>query len=306
MDIKQLPKIDVHAHATLFPNYYPPTRPDRENSVFIGAEALLEMYDRLGIEKGILLPITAADAQTSPMTSEACKYLADRYPNRFYWFCNVDPRAGNDSPNCNLTYLIQHYKALGAKGVGEITAHLDADHPKVLNLFSACQACDMPVTIHIAPSRDWGYGIYDDPGLPRLEKVLQSFPNLKVLGHSQAFWAEISGDVTEDMRGKYPTGPVVPGGRVVELMRRYPNLYGDLSAGSGHNALMRDEEFAVRFIEEFSDRLFYACDICHAYNTHPFPFKEFLERLVDEGKISAENYRKLVRDNALRVLKLED
>ena len=92
---------------------------------------------------------------------------------------------------------------------------------------------------------------------------------------------------------------------MVELMRRYPNLYCDLSAGSGSNALMRDPEFAAKFIEEFSDRLMYACDICHPTNTHPFRFKDFLEKMLDEGKISEENYVKLVRENAIRILKLE-
>ncbi len=304
MDIKNIKKIDVHAHATLFPEYYPPSKENDPNSVFISAEQLIDFYDRLGIEKGILLPITSCEAQMSPLTSESCKYMADKYPDRFYWFCNVDPRAYKDTPNANLSHLLMHYKALGAKGVGEITAHIDADDPKVLNLFAACEACDMPVIIHIAPERHRGYGIYDDLGLPRIEKLLASFPKLKIIGHSQAFWAELSADVTEETRGKYPTGKVIPG-RIVELMEKYPNLYCDLSAGSGHNAMMRDEDFAVEFIEKYVDRILYGCDICHAYNTHPFPFQEFLLRLTEEGRISEENYVKIIRENAIRVLKLE-
>lgn len=305
MDIKNIKKIDIHAHATMFPNYYPPHKENRPDSVFISAEQLIEFYDRLGIEKGILLPITACEAQMSPMTSENCKYLADQYPNRFYWFCGVDPRAYNDNPKANLSRLLLHYKNLGAKGLGELTAHIDADDPRVLNLFAACEACDMPVIIHIAPERDRGYGIYDELGLPRIEKLLASFPNLKIIGHSQAFWAEISADVTEETRGIYPTGKVTPG-RIVELMEKYHNLYCDVSAGSGHNAMMRDEEFTAWFIEKYIDRIMYGCDICHAYNEHPFPFQAFLLRMVEEGKISEENYVKLVRDNAIRILKLEE
>lgn len=305
MNVKDLKKIDVHAHAAYFHDYYPPSRADRPYAVFIGAEQLLEMYDRLGVEKGILLPISSPEGQISPMTSESCKALADRYPDRFYWFCNVDPRAYNDNASCDLTYILRHYQSLGAKGVGEITAHIDADDPKMFNLFAACQATDMPIIIHVAPTRTSGYGMYDDLGLPRLEKALKTFPNLKIIGHSQAFWSEISGDVTEELRGKYPTGPVVPGGRVVELMRRYPNLYCDLSAGSGHNALMRDEAFATAFIEEFSDRILFGCDICHAYNEHPFGFRVFLERMLDEGKISEQSYCRIVRENAIRILKLD-
>ena len=59
--------------------------------------------------------------------------------------------------------------------------------------------------------------------------------------------SEISGD---DEHGGYPAGPV-PGGRVVELMRKYPNLLGDLSAGSGLNAIMRDRKFGISFLNDF-------------------------------------------------------
>ena len=83
MDIKNIKKIDIHAHATMFPEYYPPSKESRPDSVFISAEQLIGFYDRLGIEKGILLPITSPEAQMSPMTSENCKYLADQYPDRF-------------------------------------------------------------------------------------------------------------------------------------------------------------------------------------------------------------------------------
>ncbi|PIP15908.1 MAG: amidohydrolase, partial [bacterium (Candidatus Ratteibacteria) CG23_combo_of_CG06-09_8_20_14_all_48_7] len=47
-----------------------------------------------------------------------------------------------------------------------------------------------------------------------------------------------SGDGQYD-KTAYPAGKVVPGGKVVAMLRHYPNLYGDLSAGSGLNALKR-------------------------------------------------------------------
>ena len=303
--MERIKKIDIHVHAVAFPEYYPPHKPGNPDSRVVSAEQLLDFYDRLGIGKGILLPLVSAEGQVSPITSEGCKYLADRYPDRLFWFCNVDPRAGANMDTADFVPIINHYKALGAKGVGEISAHMNLDDPKVDNLFSACEACDMPVLLHLTHNMTRGYGLYDDFGLPRLEKMLQKHPHLKVLGHSQLFWAAISGDLKEEERGGSPTGPVTEGGRVVELMRRYPNLYGDLSAGSGSNALMRDPDFAEKFLAEFSDRLLYGTDIVHTTNTHPFLFRDFLEKMLDEGRISPENYRKLVRDNAIRILKLE-
>lgn len=303
-NVKEVKKIDVHAHATAFREYYPPHFAGSQQ--FVSAEHVIEFYDKLGVDKGILLPITSPEGQASPMPSENCKYLADKYPDRFYWFCNVDPRAFPNTKDGNLAHLIRHYKSIGAKGVGELTCHIPADDPKVDNLFSACEELDMPVTIHVSPTFDYGYGLYDEIGLPRLEKMLQKHPNLKVLGHSQPFYAEISGDLTEELRNEYPKGPVKEGGRLIELLRKYPNLYCDLSAGSAANALMRDPDFAEKFIEEFADRLMYGCDICHPTNDHPFPFRAFLDDMLDKGKISEENYLKIARENAIRILKLED
>ena len=305
MDPKEIKKIDIHAHAVLFKEYYPPHTSKLGEMVMIGAEELIEMYDELGIEKGILLPITAPEGQMSVLSSESCKFLVEKYPDRFDWFCNVDPRAGGNRVNGEMLRLLKHYKALGAKGVGEITCVLPADDPKVMNLFAACAACDMPALIHIDIFPDRAYGIYDELGLPRIEKVLQTYPDLKLIGHSQAFWAEISGDLTEENRGRYPAGKVQPGGRVVELMRKYPNLYCDLSAGSGHNAIMRDPEFGMAFLEEFQDRIMFGCDICHTENRHSHGFKRFLEEMLDTGKLKADIYQKIVRDNAIRILKLD-
>lgn len=303
-------KIDIHAHAVAFPQYFPrhwnstsekPTR-------FLSCEELFAFYDELNIEKGVLLPLIAPEGQPAPMTSEACKYLADQYPERLLWFCNVDPQAGRNAPDMDLSYLINHYKALGALGVGELTSQLYADDPMVDNLFSHCEACDMPVTIHISAGfgniNDNGYGIVDEIGLPRIEKMLQKHKNLKLIGHSQLFWAEISGDLTEETRKGYPTGRVTEG-TLTRLMRTYENLYCDLSAGSGSNAMMRDPEFAAKFLEEFSDRILYGCDICHVYNTFQYNFDTFLTNLCKEGKLSEENYRKIVRKNAIRLLKLD-
>ena len=123
----------------------------------------------------------------------------------------------------------------------------------------------MPVIFHIG-NPGIGYGLADELGLPRLEKVLGMFPNLAFLGHSQKFWAEISSDCSLEKRVGYPKGKIMPGGRIVELMRKYQNLHGDLSAGSGHNAITRDPEFGYKFIEEFQDRLYYGTDISDPKN----------------------------------------
>jgi predicted TIM-barrel fold metal-dependent hydrolase len=147
------------------------------------------------------------------------------------------------------------------------------------------------------------YGLYDDPGLPQLERSLATFPKLKFLAHSQAFWAEMAPLETPAGRYGYPTGPIEVEGVVPKLFRRYPNLLGDLSANSGCNALARDEEYAVGFLTEFQDRLFFGTDITGVDS--PAPLVDLLLRLRDEGRISKTVFNKVARENARDLLGLK-
>ena len=298
--MEPIKKIDIHAHATGFPQYAP-AHPGSGYRM-VCAEEIIEFYDQLNIEKGVLLPIISPEAQWLQIGVEETKVVADSHPDRFVWFCNVDPRAAQNSPAADLSYLLEHYKKLGARGVGELTSNLYADDPKMDNLFTHCEKQGMPVTIHISPAPSGYYGIVDDLGLPRLEKMLKKHPDLVILGHSQPFWAEMS-ELTEAERNGYPTGKVKEG-RLPKLLREYGNLHCDLSAGSGANALMRDREYAAKFIEEFADRLYYGCDICAVTCDHQYEFNDFLDDMRATGEISEENYRKIVRENAVRLLGL--
>ena len=303
--MEAIKKIDVHAHTHAFQQFIPPmTRGPK----LMSPEELIAWYDRLNIEFGILQPVVAPEAQPVIISNENVIYTVQNYPDRFTWFCNVDARAVNNRPDCNLGYVIEHYKNMGSKGFGELTTHLPIDDPKMQNLFGYCQELDMPITIHVSTVWDGDYGIIDEVGLPKLEKLLQSFPKLKIIGHSQAFWREMGDNpIGSDGRiiGNYPTGKVKEG-RIPELLRKYENLYADLSNDSGSRSLMRDREHAARFMAEFSDKLMYACDICSNVDQFMIPFDEFLTSMRESGELSEANYRKIVRENAIRILRLED
>ncbi|MFO7637642.1 MAG: amidohydrolase family protein [Clostridia bacterium] len=289
-------KIDIHVHTREEKSL---NRPGTDETYPTPNELRL-MYDALGIEKGLLLPgICASGGHHIQSNEEACRIVRD-HPDTFFWFCNISPAMGSNSPDADLSYFLEYYKALGAKGVGEITINLPMLDPLVQNLFTHCEKNNMPVTIHIAHRQYGVYGLIDGLGLPGLEATLARFPDLVILGHSQCFWSEISADVTEDSRSGYPAGDVVPG-RVVELMIKYPNLHGDLSANSGGNAVMRDESFGIDFLEEFQDRLYFGTDIC-APSNH-FGLSSWLDEKLAVGKLTEKAHRNICRDNALRLLK---
>lgn len=295
-------KIDLHTHLTLYPDLVP-TR--LNGSRFLCAEEQLEVHDKLNVELGVILPLIAPEAQWMTMSNEEAKIISDRHPDRFTWFCNVDPRQGSYRADVDLGHIISHYKELGAKGLGELTTTLYADDPMMDNLFSHCEQLDMPVLIHIAPQVGGCYGIVDELGLPRIEKMLKKHPDMKLIGHSAAFWSEISDGLLQEKRNGYPKGKVTEG-NLPRLLRDNGNLYCDLSAGSGSNAMMRDPEYAAQFMAEFSDRIFYGADVCSVSNTFQYDFDAFLTKMVNDGMLSQENYEKIIRKNAVKLLGLPE
>lgn len=296
--MKILRKIDIHVHTAQWRGL---PRPDGDT--YPTPEELIDIYDKIGVEMGNLLPEINVECSFDTQTNREIQQIVGQYPDRFTWFCNVDARQGSNSDKTDFSYFLNYYKSLGARGVGEISTNLYFDDPYMMNLFSHCEKCDMPVIFHIGQKGN-DYGIVDDFGLPHLENVLKTFPKLRILGHSQKFWAHMSGDLSEAEWNGYPKGPVTPDGRLPMLMRKYNNLNCDLSAGSGYNALARDPENAYRFLEEFQDRIFYGTDICSPKNiTNPMlKTASFLDEAMLNGKISYAAYEKISRTNALRLL----
>jgi predicted TIM-barrel fold metal-dependent hydrolase len=171
------------------------------------------------------------------------------------------------------------------------------------NLFKACEEVGLPVTFHTTPMSGWSYGVVDDFGLPELEICLQRFPKLRFFGHSSAFWSEITVCRTMQERNSRGKGPIKEEGAIQRLMRKYPNLYGDLSAGSGACALMRDPAYAAKFLTEFQDRIMFGIDICDP-NGYVSPLPGFLRELRSSGAISETVFRKVARENHIRELGL--
>jgi predicted TIM-barrel fold metal-dependent hydrolase len=91
---------------------------------------------------------------------------------------------------------------------------------------------------------------------------------------------------------------------VPRLLRQFPNLYADLSAGSGWNALTRDRAFGIRFLVEFQDKLLFGTDVCFADAQGRMPQLGYLKALLQERQLPAAAYEKIVAGNACRLLGL--
>ena len=62
---------------------------------------------------------------------------------------------------------------------------------------------------------------------------------------------------------------------------------------------MRDEKFGLQFLEEFQDRLMFGTDMVNTDMV--FPLGEWLDRQYQEGKLSAQAYRKICFENAKKI-----
>ncbi len=297
-------KIDMHVHCIEERGI-----PKQSGHFYPTVKELRDIYDKIGVEKGVLLPPgTCPEFTTERLSPREAKAIADNYNDTIgWWFCGIDPRFGNNSEETNFSHYLNYYKSMGARGVSEQIANIYLDDPRMLNLFKHCELCNMSVTLHFGKMGN-DYGVVDDLHLPRLEKVLKMFPKLKIIGHSVRFWSELDASVTEETSNTYPCGKVIKEGRVAELMRKYDNLYCDLSSLSGYRAMIRDPEYTYKFMEEFSDRIFYATDIHDPENINHemLNLSDFLDKAVENKKISVSAYKKICRQNALKLLGEED
>jgi len=204
----------------------------------------------------------------------------------------------------------------GAVSVGELKYHLALDSPDMRRVYAVCAELQVPVMMHIQNFPHFPGELPYNTGYPDFDKVLRAYPKTKFIGHGDLFWAHISADVPTD-RG-YPSGPIKPGGLADKFLSDYPNLYADMSANSGNNALSRDKDFSRDFIVRHRSKLIFGSDcacsdgkgggISQGKNPEASRLagkcvaRETLGLL--KGLTSPEIFRQITWENGLRVFRL--
>ena len=102
----------------------------------------------------------------------------------------------------------------------------------------------------------------------------------------------------------YPKTKVTPGGITDRLLSDYPNMYGDMSAGSGLNSMLRDEDHARDFLKRHQDKLLFGSDCSDrkagSADCLGVKILAAIRRLAPDKKIE----RKILFGNASRLLKI--
>jgi len=65
--------------------------------------------------------------------------------------------------------------------------------------------------------------------------------------------------------------------------------------------MARDEEYAIKFLNEFQDQLYYGNDVCTP-GSKP-QLGQFLKRLRKENKISPTVFNKITHDNGEEIIR---
>jgi hypothetical protein len=274
--------VDVHTHIGRVWN----------SQLEMTAAGLLKWMDQHEVAQAVVLPLASPESSSFLLTSEWVLQETRPHRDRLIPFCSIDPRTSYTGGARGLLSILRAHVDHGAKGFGEHKNGLPIDDPKNMLIYQACSELKIPLLFHLDNIRNT-----DKPGLPGLENCLKQFPTLPFIGHGPGWWASISAAVPDHL-GAALKGPVVPGGAIDRLMDLHPNLYGDLSAGSGAGALSRDMTFARDFVLRRQDRLMFGTDYLYPGQVTP----QF--DILDQLRLPAEVQAKVFRDNARRVIRI--
>jgi predicted TIM-barrel fold metal-dependent hydrolase len=237
------PVIDIHQHL----NYS--GRPDA---------ALLAHQRAMGVTTTILLPAgrpmrsasthdgSSNALQAQALGNDACHRFAGEHAGAYAFGANEVPDAQGAPAE------IARWLRRGAKVIGEQKFGLACDAAEMQAIYALAREHRVPVLMH------WQFGRYNH-GFERFHRMLEKYHDVAFIGHAQTWWANIDARHS-DQAELYPRGPVTPGGLTDRYLTEYPNMYGDLSAGSGLNALTRDEGLTRDFLARHRRKLLYGSD----------------------------------------------
>lgn len=272
---KPEPIIDIHQHT---------------NYSFRTDEQLLAHQRAMGVTQTFMFPAGSLyHLEANATGNEACKNFALDHPGEFFYWANEVPHL----PGARAE--IEKYLKGGAIGIGEQKFQVPCDSPCMEMVAEIAQDFKVPVLMHFQHNKY-------NTGIENMHKLLKKFPKVNFIGHAQTWWSNI--DKNCEQKTLYPMGKVTPGGLTDILLTEYPNMYGDLSAGSGLNALNRDKDFTRGFLERHQNKLLYGSDCNDSIGRGPGCQGARTIATVRELSNSKAIERKLLYGNAQKMFKL--
>ena len=256
-----------------------------------GDEDLIAHQRKMGVTKTVLLPAGSKyGLEADAWGNDSVVDLARKYPKEFYFFANELP----DIPETRT--VIEKYLKMGAIGIGEQKFEVESDSKHIELIGAIAREYDKPVLLHFQ------HGKYNTV-FDRFHKILEKFPKVNFIGHAQTWWGNIDRD--HDQTVMYPKTKIIPGGITDRLLSDYSNMFADLSAGSGLNAMLRDEDHARAFIKRHQDKLLYGSDCNDRVGEGEKCSGSQQLATIKRLSPSEEVTRKILYGNARKVLKID-
>jgi predicted TIM-barrel fold metal-dependent hydrolase len=254
----------------------------------------------MGVTQTILLPAgspvkrpSTADGKNNGLGgvgaggNDTVLAVARQYSKEFYFGANEV----TDLPEARVE--IAKFLDLGAIIIGEQKFGVECDSAESQILYKLAGEYRVPILMHFQ------HGTYN-LGFERLHKMLEKFPKTNFIGHAQTWWANIDKHHT-DQKVLYPKGGVTAGGLTDRYLSDYPNAFADMSAGSGLNALTRDEDHARGFLDRHQNKILFGSDCNDPVGTGPgcqgsqtiAALRKLAPNKVVERKILYENAKKM-------------
>lgn len=243
----------------------------------LGLEEMIARMDAAGIERAFLIA-----AKVGRLGIPACyhvdyKLVADavqKHPDRFFGLAGLDPTEGMRGVR-ELERSVREYGFIGAHFYPH-WYELPPDHAKWYPFYAKCCELDVPVQLQV------GQSMVYDPSYPlrsvgrpiTLDSVACDFPELRIIGiHVGIPW-------TDEM---------------IAMAWKHRNVF---IGSDAHSPRYWPQSF-VHYIRSYGqDKVIFGTD---------FPVLDFARTMaeIDALELPEEAKRKFLRDNAVRVYKLD-
>ncbi len=226
------PVVDIHQHT---------------NYSFRTDDEMFRHQDTMGIGHTILLPAGRDyGLEAQAFGNDSCHDVVKRFPKKYSTFANEIPY------HPEARQILEKYLKAGAIGIGEQKFFVDAGGSSPMDLIcEIAREYKVPILLHFQHER---YNV----NYEQFWKTLAKYPSVNFIGHAQTFWANIDAKQIQEIL--YPRWKVTAGGYTDRYLKDYPNMFADMSAGSGLNAMLRDEAHAREFIVRHQEKLIYGSD----------------------------------------------
>lgn len=243
----------------------------------LSSAALLEKMDRAGVMHAFLIAVRAGSSAhkiSRQIPYEKVAELVARYPERFSGLAGIDPTEGMRGVR-QLEYAVRELGFVGA----HLYPHwfeLPPDHARYYPFYAKCVELDVPIQMQVGhclrysaerPLKSVGRPI-------TLDTIACDFPELKLVG------IHIGWPWTEEM---------------ISVAYKHPNVY----IGSDAYAPKHWPPEFVHFLNTFGqDKVLFGTDF-------PVIDPERARQEIEALGLRPDSKRKFLRDNALRLYKLD-